>query len=205
MEVEQKQVKEGNQIKILYLEHPFERSVSIPGIDFPIKLIGAIDRIDLYNETLRIIDYKTGKIELKHLKLPSWDVFDEQTEYAYLFQILLYSYVQKSLISLYPKASAGIISFRNLPQYFMAFSHVYKEDKLLNPEILNRFEVTLFKIINEIFDSKVNSPTLKLEQFFSGMVQENIVTVIAASINLFFKSFKSFIIIKQYNLIYLFF
>ena len=156
LEVEQKQVKEGNQIKILHLEHPFERSLSIPGIDFPVKLIGVIDRIDLYNETLRIIDYKTGKIELKHLKLPHWEVFDEQTEYTYLFQILLYSYVQKSLISLYPKASAGIISFRNLPQYFMAFSHVYNDDKLLNPEILNRFEVTLFKIINEIFDSKVN-------------------------------------------------
>ena len=93
LEVEQKQVKEGNQIKILYLEHPFERSVSIPGIDFPIKLIGAIDRIDLYNETLRIIDYKTGKIELKHLNLPYWEVFDEQTEYAYLFQILLLSLI----------------------------------------------------------------------------------------------------------------
>ena len=156
LEIEQKKVKEGNQIKILHLEHPFEQSVSIPGIDFPVKLIGVVDRIDLYNETLRIIDYKTGKIEPKQLKLPHWEVFDEQIEYAYLFQILLYSYVQKSLISQYPKASAGIISFRNLPQYFMSFSHVSKEDKPLNLENLNRFEVILFKMINEIFDSKVN-------------------------------------------------
>ena len=156
LEIEQKQVKEGNQIKILRLEQPFEQRVSIPGIGFPVKLIGLVDRIDLYNDTLRIIDYKTGKIEPKQLKLPHWEVFGEQTEYAYLFQILLYSYVQKSLISQYPKANAGIISFRNLPQYFMSFSHVSKEEKPLNSENLSRFEVTLFKIITEIFDSKVN-------------------------------------------------
>tara|TARA_A100001011_G_scaffold398262_1_gene502055 strand:- start:5 stop:2734 length:2730 start_codon:yes stop_codon:yes gene_type:complete len=156
LEIEQNQVKEGNQIKILRLEQPFEQSVSIPGIDFPVKLIGLVDRIDLYNDTLRIIDYKTGKIEPKQLKLPHWEVFGEQNEYAYLFQILLYSYVQKSLISQYPKASAGIISFRNLPQYFMPFSHVSGEEKPLNSENFNLFEVTLFKIITEIFDSKVN-------------------------------------------------
>ena len=94
----------------------------MPGIDFPIKLVGVVDRIDLYNDTLRIIDYKTGMIQPRQLKLPHWEVFDEQTDYAYLFQILLYSYVQKPLLSKHQKAAAGIISFRNLPQYFMAFS-----------------------------------------------------------------------------------
>ena len=154
--IEQKHVQQGNCIKILQLEHKFEESIQLPGIDFPVKLIGVIDRIDLYNDTLRIIDYKTGIIQPRQLKLPHWEVFDEQTDYAYLFQILLYSYVQKSLLSKHQKTAAGIISFRNLPQYFMSFSHGNNCDQALNVKNLDCFEATLFKIISEIFDPKVN-------------------------------------------------
>jgi hypothetical protein len=154
--MEENSVREGNQIKILHLEHRFEESVQLPGFDFPVKLIGVVDRIDRYNDTLRIIDYKTGMIQPKQLKLTHWDVFDEQTDFAYLFQILLYSYVQKPLLSKHQKSAAGIISFRNLPQYFMSFSHGNNQDQALNPENLDRFEITLFKIIREIFDPKVN-------------------------------------------------
>ena len=154
--LEQIYVEEGNRIKILHLEHQFDQSIQLPGIDFPIKLIGVVDRIDLFNDTLRIIDYKTGKIQPKQLKLPHWDVFNEQTDYAYLFQILLYSYVQTPLLSKYQKSTAGIISFRNLPQYFMPFSCENNQDQALNQENLDRFEATLYKIIREIFDPKVN-------------------------------------------------
>ena len=73
-------------------------------------------------------------------------MFDEQTDYAYLFQILLYSYVKKPLLSKYQKAAAGIISFRNLPQYFMAFSTENDEYQALNQENLDRFEKTLFRL-----------------------------------------------------------
>ena len=154
--IEEKCVQEGNRIKILNLEDQFEQSIQVPGIDFPIKLVGVVDRIDLYNDTLRIIDYKTGMIQPRQLKLPHWEVFDEQTDYAYLFQILLYSYVQKPLLSKHQKAAAGIISFRNLPQYFMAFSKENDEYQALNQENLDRFEKTLFRLINEIFDLTVN-------------------------------------------------
>lgn len=154
--LEQKCVREGNRIKILQLENKFEKSINLPGIDFPVKLVGVIDRIDLYNDTLRIIDYKTGMIEPNKLKLPHWDVFYEKTDYAYLFQILLYSYVQKPLLLQHPKAAAGIISFRNLPQYFMSFSNGKNPKNALNLESLNHFEATLFTIIKEIFDTKCN-------------------------------------------------
>ena len=153
---EQKCVREGNQIKILHLEHPFEQVIKLTGVDFPIKLIGVVDRIDSYNGTLRIIDYKTGMVQPKQLKLPNWEIFQENADYAYLFQILLYSYVQKSLISQYPKATAGIISFRNLPQYFMPFSDYNDQENTLNSENLNHFQSSLFKIISEIFDPKIN-------------------------------------------------
>lgn len=154
--LEQKQIQGGNRIKILHLEHEFEQTLEIPGIDFLVKLIGVVDRIDLYNDTLRIIDYKTGMIQPKQLKLPHWEALVQDTEYAYLFQILLYSYVQKSLLQQHKKTAAGIISFRNLPEYFMPFSFDKNQEDPLNGDHLNRFETTLFKVLNEIFDPKVN-------------------------------------------------
>lgn len=155
LNLEKKYVSEGNQIKILHLEQEFEQKIQLPGMDFNIKLIGVVDRIDLFNDTLRIIDYKTGMIQPKQLKLPHWDVFNQDTDYAYLFQILLYSFAQKSLLSQHKNAAAGIISFRNLPQYFMSFSQ-QKDDNALNSENLSRFESTLIQIISEIFDSEIN-------------------------------------------------
>jgi hypothetical protein len=95
-------------------------------------------------------------VQPKQLKLPHWEIFQENADYAYLFQILLYSYVQKSLISQYPKATAGIISFRNLPKYFMPFSDYNDQENTLNSENLNHFQSSLFKIISEIFDPKIN-------------------------------------------------
>ena len=154
--IEKKYVEEGNRIKILHLEHQFEQSIQVPGIDFPVKLIGVVDRIDLFNDTLRIIDYKTSKIQPKQLKLTHWGAFNEQTDYAYLFQILLYSYVQKPLLYKYQKSTAGIISFRNLPQYFMPFNCENTQNQALNQENLDRFETTLYNIISEIFDPNVN-------------------------------------------------
>ena len=154
--IEKKYIEEGNRIKILHLEHQFEQSIQVPGIDFPVKLIGVVDRIDLFNDTLRIIDYKTSKIQPKQLKLPHWGAFNEQTDYAYLFQILLYSYVQKPILSKYQKSTAGIISFRNLPQYFMPFNCENTQNHALNKENLDRFETTLYNIISEIFDPNVN-------------------------------------------------
>ena len=154
--IEKKHVEEGNRIKILHLEHQFEHSIQLPGIDFPVKLIGVVDRIDLFNDTVRIIDYKTSKIQPKQLKLPHWGAFNEQKDYAYLFQILLYSYVKKPLLSKYQKSTAGIISFRNLPQYFMPFNYENTQNQALNQENLDRFETTLYNIISEIFDPNVN-------------------------------------------------
>jgi ATP-dependent helicase/DNAse subunit B len=154
--IEENSVREGNHIKILHLEQKFEESIQLPGFDFPVKFIGVIDRIDLYNDTLRIIDYKTGMIQPKQLNLTHWDVFEDQTNYAYLFQILLYSYIQKPLLSKHQKSAAGIISFRNLSKYFMPFSYRNNRDQALNPENLVHFETILFRIIREIFDPKVN-------------------------------------------------
>ena len=158
---EKKIVKQGNQLKVLYLEKKFEKEITIPGISHPVKLIGAVDRIDELNGTLRIIDYKTGRVNPNQLITPEWDLLLTNRDYAYLFQILLYSYVHPEFISSYKTVEAGIISFRNLPSYFMKFSTKFnKSDPLVSQGIcevnLSKFEEILFDIIFEIFNQKIN-------------------------------------------------
>ena len=161
LSAEQKIVEQGNQLKVLYLEKKFEKEISIPGVSQPVKLIGVVDRIDELNGTLRIIDYKTGRVNPNQLIIPDWDLLLSNRDYAYLFQILVYSYVHPEFISSYKTVEAGIISFRNLPSYFMKFSIKFKksdpsESQGICAVNLSNFEKILFEIILEIFDQKIN-------------------------------------------------
>jgi ATP-dependent helicase/nuclease subunit B len=155
LEIEQKKVHNGDRIKILFLEQSFEHPLTIPGLEQPLKLTGVVDRIDLYNDSLRIIDYKTGNVVPRQLKLTQWEVFQKDPEYGYLFQVLLYSYIKKDLIADYGDASTGIVSLRNLPQYYMPFSSPNGRAPL-DEENMKNFEKVLFEIILEIFDPKID-------------------------------------------------
>ena len=73
----------------------------------------------------------------------------------YLFQILIYSYVHEDTISGYTESSAGIISFRNLPEYFMPFELKIDHSYALSNDNLNNFEKVLFELIGEIFNSRI--------------------------------------------------
>ncbi len=155
LSIEEAAVNQENEIKILAVEKPFEHSLNIPEIDFPIKLIGIVDRMDQFNGALRIIDYKTGAIQPNQLQLKDWKALRGDTDLAYLFQILLYSYAHTDTISKYEESSAGIISFRNLPEYFMPIELKMDHCDAHSNDNLNNFEKVLFELISEIFNSRI--------------------------------------------------
>ena len=154
--IEETFVINGDKIKILAIEKSFEQSINIPGLNFPVKIVGVVDRMDEFNGNLRIIDYKTAEIHPQQLSLTDWNHLRENTSFNYLFQILLYSYFHLYEISQYNKSYAGIISFRNLPEYFMPFETKTNDSHSLCEKNLKNFEKILFQLINEIFDSKIN-------------------------------------------------
>src|SRR5690606_3349696 len=51
-----------HRIKILGIEEKLNITLSVPGVHFPVTLKGKLDRIDEKDGTIRIIDYKTGKV-----------------------------------------------------------------------------------------------------------------------------------------------
>ena len=64
--IEETFVINGDKIKILAIEKSFEQSINIPGLNFPVKIVGVVDRMDEFNGDLRIIDYKTAEIHLNN-------------------------------------------------------------------------------------------------------------------------------------------
>jgi RecB family exonuclease len=56
----------------LALEQTFERILNHPTLPFPVLIKGNVDRIEERNGVIRIIDYKTGKVEKSSVMLKAW-------------------------------------------------------------------------------------------------------------------------------------
>ncbi|WP_178991614.1 PD-(D/E)XK nuclease family protein [Winogradskyella schleiferi] len=163
-------LKSGNEIKILLIEADETIEINIEGLDFPIKLKGKVDRIDSFNGVIRVIDYKSGKVEQNKVEIIDWEaITTDYDKYSKSFQILCYAYMmrQKNLINL--PIEAGIISFKNLNGGFLKFgkkpsSHARIKDQLITDETLDNFEIELKKLISEICNPKINFIEKALER-----------------------------------------
>ena len=115
-------------------------------------LKGKIDRVDKHGEDFRIIDLKTGKVEIKDLKFDDFEVLTSDYGYSKAFQVLFYAlvYSKKHHIS---NISAGIISFKNLNAWYMPLQ--YCDNNHINQEVLMTFEEFLSSLIDEILDPDI--------------------------------------------------
>ena len=121
------------RIKLLAVEQKLETTVMIPvGSEmWPVKMKGRIDRMDLKGESvLRIVDYKTGKVEKKDVKAGESlaETLQDKELKAKLFQLWMYKFLVKMELQKDPEEriealqsivldnltiEPGIISFRN--------------------------------------------------------------------------------------------
>ncbi|MEN8798215.1 MAG: PD-(D/E)XK nuclease family protein, partial [Flavobacteriaceae bacterium] len=95
------------KIKIIELEKKIKIPLSIPGITFPVYLKGTLDRIDEVDGELRIIDYKTGRVQLADMSLSSWEDLLDDSRYNKVFQVLSYAYMYTHAENS-PVLSAGV-------------------------------------------------------------------------------------------------
>lgn len=146
----EKQALSKSSTKILDIEKNIETNIKTE--HHQVKLKGQIDRIDTYDDTLRIIDLKTGKVEPKHLKFDDFEKLITDYDYSKAFQILFYAYVysQNNKIN---SLKAGIISFKNLNNWFMPLK--YDKAEVIDDSVLESFEVYLSRLIDEILDPDI--------------------------------------------------
>lgn len=157
------ELKKGKNIKILALEKPISVDLQLKGIKFPVRIKGKIDRIDEVDGIIRIIDFKTGKVDSNQLKIKDWSLLATDEKYTKSFQILTYAfmYKQQHLKTNNDQAlESGIISFKNLKSGFMKLN-----GSVITDDILEEYYSELNQLINQIFDKNIPFEEKELSHF----------------------------------------
>ncbi len=146
-------MQDNDTIKILALETTLERIIDNKALPFPVKISGNVDRIELRNGIIRIIDYKTGRVDKNNVVLSDWSGMMQDSKKDKIIQLLSYAYMYEKNAQELPM-EAGIISFKNMKSGFLPFG--IKEEKINNTQIkketLKEFEGQLIELLKDILD-----------------------------------------------------
>ncbi|MDO9261219.1 MAG: PD-(D/E)XK nuclease family protein [Flavobacteriaceae bacterium] len=165
-------IQNSVEISVSALEKPLSTELHFDELDFPIVLIGNIDRIDFHNHQIRIIDYKTGKVTSADLKISQFDKIRTDEKKSKSLQLLLYAYMFLKQPENIDKQSVicGNISFKNLSDGFIKvnISDIFKGiDNEITLDKLASFMDEIKQLILEILDP--NTPFAEKEiNFFKG-------------------------------------
>lgn len=153
LRMELESIKNDEAIQIIALEQTFEREFIHPKLPFPILIKGNVDRIERRDGKIRIIDYKTGKVEKSNVVLKTWNGLTQELKNDKIIQVLAYAFMFEKEAGALP-IEVGIISFKNLKSGFLPFG--FKEDKelkaIVTSEILNSYLDEIANLLSEIFD-----------------------------------------------------
>ncbi|MGL5111269.1 MAG: PD-(D/E)XK nuclease family protein [Flavobacterium sp.] len=156
LKTELQSIKAGDAVKIIALEATFARVLEHPNLPFPVTISGNVDRIEVRNGTIRIIDYKTGKVEKSNLTLKTWKGLVSEIKNDKIIQILAYAFMYEKIAEEQPM-QAGIISFKNSKAGFLPFA--LKEDKTeettITTAILTAYVEELVALLQEILDPTI--------------------------------------------------
>ena len=145
-----------SNIEILMLEEDLESVVqiadSMSGEIFDVKIHGKADRIDRVGGVTRIIDYKTGKVENKDLKIDLITNFQDKEEPGKLLQVLTYAIMFSDMQAVTPgQLISGIISLRKASSYLIKTD--IDKAYILDKQVLHAFKLELEGIIGAIFNT----------------------------------------------------
>jgi len=142
--------KDPSTLIILGVEKDLERIIVI-GEDSQkksIKIRGNADRIDEKNNTIRILDYKTGKVDKKDVVIPK-DTGDDlnalftNTKYDKALQLYIYHWLFRGKSTAI--AQTGIVSFRLIKSPYI----------MLKQEIDEEIDHDFKKFISSIFNADI--------------------------------------------------
>lgn len=160
---EKQNLEKGDELFILSLEKEHSAEISHPNLPFPIRIAGKVDRIELRNNTIRIIDYKTGKVEANKLKISSFEGLTLDLANDKIIQLLCYALMfQKDELKGNYNVEVGIFSFKNMKGGFLPFTFKIGSGKnainetIITQEFLDNFTEELVILIQEILNPVIS-------------------------------------------------
>lgn len=145
--------KENKYLQIIALEQAFETEISFNcnGIEKKAKLTGRIDRIDKIGNTIRVIDYKTGNIIDRELKLNNVEeIIMSESNKSKAFQLLMYTVLYHQSLQVNDRLQTGIISLRYLknPYFFLKVNNT----DIISNDIILQTKNLVSLILEDIFN-----------------------------------------------------
>lgn len=154
--MEARQLKEeGSPLEILMLEKALDHHITVDdaGSALEVKIKGKIDRVDRFNGSTRIIDYKTGYVDAKDLKIDDWDKAVSDPKLLKAFQLMVYALLcERNGVAKPLTEAPGIISLRSPSKGLIQLST--PENNL--EDSIGRFEEVLERLLQEIFDPSIS-------------------------------------------------
>lgn len=155
---EKEQIVKGELLLIQSLEQSIAYQLEVGGLS--VKLFGKVDRVDLLNGQCRIIDYKTGMVDPKDLRIDSWEHLISNTNKSKAFQLMMYAYLYLKQNTDQTNTIVGNISFKNLKQGLLCIKEKNANKALVvGKDELQLFEEQLQKLLSNILD--VQKPFLQ--------------------------------------------
>ncbi|MEI8203297.1 MAG: PD-(D/E)XK nuclease family protein [Bacteroidota bacterium] len=128
-----------------------EMEISILDEKYKVKLKGKCDRIDKIGNNIRIIDYKTGKVEQKELEFNDFDELISDIKYEKSFQLLMYAYLySKNTVLNLSQIESGVSAVGRSQKGFLKL--MITKDEYLNTQHILNFENTLQDVLYSLFD-----------------------------------------------------
>jgi len=121
---------------------------------------GKADRVEMRDNKITILDYKTGKVETKKLRCKAEEIsfLFTDSDFQQLFQLLCYAYLyqndKRNYLSKTDDIQCGIIAFQELYKQnedYIYYAEIDKE-RILNGKVLQLFEDHLKALFSDILD-----------------------------------------------------
>ncbi len=143
----------GN-IDILGLEQPLEHAIDVAVGDSATRVLimGIVDRIDLTCGTIRVIDYKSGKVDSRDLHvsepLPDWNEVSDKW-----FQLMTYEWLFHYNHTGSEPHISGIFPLRHLNSQLLTAT--WEGTDIITPAHLDTFEALLCQLASDLLNPAI--------------------------------------------------
>ncbi len=146
------------QLRLVHLEHELSAKLVLPGGSEPAEVFikGTADRIDLYGDDLRIVDYKSSVKPNDKFEFESFEVLFTDSKHNKQLQLFIYAWLAyKNKLARASQIKPCIIGFKNYseePKYLL----LKKAPLVFSDAFFGEFENALGEFVAGIFNRTVD-------------------------------------------------